>query len=268
MGDPLHPIQSLGAHVLFAHQIFQLILRRKTQWPKVWSEMWRVFSHSILTTSFAGFFVGGIMAILFSEQMTPFGAKAYLGGLVASATFRELGPLLIAFMLSGKVGAYTSAELGLMRVTDQIDALRCLGLNPMREIVLPRFLGIIGASLFLLIWGLVVALIGSFIAASLFADINIYEFYRNIPTILNNYSILSGFIKCMLFSLLLAVICTYQGYFTTGGARGVGLTVVKTAVITMLSLVIADVLSSVLFDWILQMYLEINFISLAGDRLQ
>ena len=93
-------------------------------------QIWKVTLQSLPTTAMAGFFVGAIMTVQFTMQITAFGALGYLGGLASSATVREVGPLLIAFLLSGKVGAFTSAELGTMQVTEQIDAIRCLGADP------------------------------------------------------------------------------------------------------------------------------------------
>src|SRR5690606_29057243 len=140
----------------------------------------------------AGFFVGAIMTIQFTLQVKEFGALGYLGGLATSATIREVGPLLIAFMLSGKVGAFTSAELGTMRVTEQIDAIRCLGANPIREIILPRFFGIVISSFFLLLIGLFMSVFGGLLLGLIFSGINPQEYVRHIPTLVNGWSILSG----------------------------------------------------------------------------
>src|SRR5690606_40968225 len=133
----------------------------------------------------AGFFVGAIMTIQFTLQVKEFGALGYLGGLATSATIREVGPLLIAFMLSGKVGAFTAAELGTMRVTEQIDAIRCLGANPIKEIIVPRFVGIVVASFFLLAGGLMLSIAGGLLMGSIFASVSLQEYFRHIPTLVS-----------------------------------------------------------------------------------
>jgi phospholipid/cholesterol/gamma-HCH transport system permease protein len=219
-------------------------------------QIWRVTVQSLLTTAMAGFFVGAIMTVQFALQMQEFNALGYLGGLSTSGTFRELGPLLIAFMLSGKVGAFTSAELGTMRVTEQIDAIRCLGANPIQEIVLPRFIGIVISSFFLLFTGLIMSILGGMIMGDLFAGVNPEEYLRYIPTIVTWPSIVVGLIKCFVFSTLLATVCTYRGYTTTGGAKGVGISVVGTAVTTMIGIVASDWIVSFIADRILRMVLE------------
>jgi phospholipid/cholesterol/gamma-HCH transport system permease protein len=188
-------------------------------------------------------------------QVSEFGALGYLGGLSTSATFREVGPLLIAFMLSGKVGAFTAAELGTMRVTEQIDAIRCLGANPIQEIILPRFLGIIVASFLLLFVGLMMSIGGGLLLGILFSGINADEYLRHIPTIVSLPSVLGGLFKCLVFAIMLASICTYKGYTTTGGAKGVGRSVVNTAMATMVGIVSMDWLTSLISETILNVFM-------------
>lgn len=230
----------LGEIMLFLKDVLTTLWVRPCRPEQVMEQIWHVTVQSFPTTAMAGFFVGGIMTVQFSMQVNEFGAAAYLGGLATSATIREVGPMLIAFMLSGKVGAFTSAELGTMKVTEQIDAIRCLGADPIQEIILPRFLGIIISSFFLLTVGLMLSVIGGATLGVVFAGINPQEYVRHIPTILGIPSMISGLIKCMSYALVLATICTYMGYFTTGGAKGVGRAVVSTSVLTMVSIVVFD----------------------------
>lgn len=229
-----------GEIILFLRDVLTTLWTRPCRLELVMEQVWYVTIQSFPTTAMAGFFVGGIMTVQFAMQVNEFGAAAYLGGLATSATIREVGPMLIAFMLSGKVGAFTSAELGTMKVTEQIDAIRCLGADPIQEIILPRFLGIIISSFFLLTGGLMLSVIGGATLGVIFAGINPQEYVRHIPTILGIPSIISGLVKCMSYALVLATICTFMGYFTTGGAKGVGRSVVNTAVLTMVTIVVFD----------------------------
>lgn len=242
----------IGQNVLFFRLLLQTLIRRPCKSHDVFDQIWKVTVQSIPTTGLAGFFVGAIMTVQFAVQMKEFGALGYLGGLSTSGTVREVGPLLIAFMLSGKVGAFTSAELGTMRVTEQMDAIRCLGADPIQEIVLPRFLAIIVSSFFLLGAGLLMSILGGLIMGSAFAGVSPEEYIRHIPTIVTLPSILSGLVKCFVFAVVLATICTFEGYRASGGAKGVGRAVVKTAVATMITIVIADWLTSHLGDSLLK----------------
>lgn len=244
-------LDQIGGCVGFTIEVLKTAFARPSPRVVIFEQIWKVTVQSFPTTALAGFFVGAIMTIQFSLQIKAFGALGYLGGLATSGTVREVGPLLIAFMLAGKVGAYTSAELGTMRVTEQIDAIRCLGADPIQELIVPRFLAIIVASFFLLGGGLVMSLLGGLSAASVFSGISPEEYVRHIPTILRWPSVLSGLVKCWTFAFVLASVCTYMGYHASGGARGVGRAVVATAVSTMVNLVVADWLTSLIGEAIL-----------------
>ena len=246
----------LGACIQFVWIILVTAVRKPCPPSEIFSQILRVTQQSLSTTALAGFFVGAILTVQFTLQMVQFGALGYLGGLTTSGTVREVGPLLIAFMLSGKIGAYTSAELGTMKVTEQIDAIRCLGADPIREIVLPRFIGIIASSFFLLGLGLVMSISGGMIMASFFSGVNYEEYLRHIPTIVNPISIANGLVKCFVFAVVLASICTYKGYTTSGGAKGVGRSAVNTAVATMVGIVVADWFTSTLFDILINVWME------------
>lgn len=247
-------LDEIGGCVLFVKSVIRTAFKTPCSLESVCEQIWKVTLQSIPTTALAGFFVGAIMTVQFTMQIKAFGALGYLGGLSTSGTIREVGPLLIAFLLSGKVGAFTSAELGTMRVTEQIDAIRCLGANPLQEIILPRFLGIVVSSFFLLSAGLLMSIAGGMLLGQVFSGINPEEYIRHIPTIVTTYSVLSGLFKCFVFAIILASICTYKGYTTTGGAKGVGQAVVATAVMTMVGMVIADWFTSYLSEAALNLF--------------
>lgn len=245
-------LEEVGGALIFFKTIVVTIVKKRLRIHDVFEQIWKVIAESFLTTAMAGFFVGAIMTVQFALLMKEFGAMGYLGGLSSSATFREVGPLLIAFMLSGKVGAFTSAELGTMQVTEQMDAVRCLGSDPLQEIIAPRFVGIIIASFFLLGAGLIMSILGGMVLGDLFAGVNFEEYLRHIPTIVSPVSILSGSIKCGAFAVVTATVCTYKGYTTSGGAKGVGKSVVTTSVMTMICIVLMDWFTSFVGDIVLQ----------------
>ncbi len=244
----------IGGCMLFLRDVVRTGFRSPCSFESVCDQIWRVTLQSLPTTGMAGFFVGAIMTVQFTMQIKAFGALGYLGGLSTSATVREVGPLLIAFLLSGKVGAFTSAELGTMRVTEQIDAIRCLGANPIQEIILPRYLGIIISSFFLLAAGLCMSVFGGMLMGAVFSGINPDEYIRHIPTIVTPFSIGSGLFKCLVFALVLASVCTYKGYTTSGGAKGVGRAVVSTAVMTMVGIVVTDWITSLISETAMTMF--------------
>ncbi len=249
-------VNEIGECIMFVGLVIRTAFRYPCTFQSVCEQIWKVTVQSMPTTAMAGFFVGAIMTVQFTMQIKAFGALGYLGGLSTSGTVREVGPLLIAFLLSGKVGAFTSAELGTMRVTEQIDAIRCLGANPIQEIVLPRYIGIIVSSFFLLAAGLFMSIFGGMLLGAFFSGINPEEYVRHIPTIVTPFSIGSGLFKCLVFALILASVCTFKGYTTSGGAKGVGRSVVSTAVMTMVGIVVADWFTSLLSETALNVFIE------------
>ncbi|MFN8791775.1 MAG: MlaE family ABC transporter permease [Bdellovibrionales bacterium] len=243
-----HFVSDLGNNLLFLAELIRLVRQGQIKRQDFFEQVWKVTLESLPTTVMAGFFVGAIMTVQFTLQIREFEALGYLGGLATSATFREVGPLLIGFMLCGKIGAYTAAELGTMKTTEQFEAIRCLGANPLQEIVLPRFLGIVVSSFFLFVGGLVASLLGGLFLGVLFSHVSHEEYLRHIPRFLVWPSIFSGFFKSFVFAFTLAAICTYRGYHVTGGSKGVGRAVVKTAVTSMVALVFFDWLTTFLME--------------------
>ena len=241
-------VTEIGGGVLFLKQILKTAIKNPCRRHDVYEQIWKVTQQSSVTTALAGFFVGAVMTVQFTLQVREFGALGFLGGLSTSATVREIGPLLIAFMLSGKIGAYTSAELGTMRVSEQIDAIKCLGANPIQEIILPRFIGIIIASFFLLCIGIIMSIGGGVTLGVIYSGISPEEYLRHVPTIVSWPSIILGLFKCVAFAFVLASTCTYKGYTASGGAKGVGKAVVSTAVATMIGIVIMDWVTSVIAE--------------------
>ncbi len=233
-------LNGLGDLLMYLGTVLRSALGSWRRREEIFDKSLLVIQQSLATTVFAGFFVGAIMTLQFTLQVQMFSALSYLGALVTSATVREVGPLLIAFLLSGKIGAFTSAELGTMKVSEQIDAIRCLGSDPIREVIVPRFLGIIIASFFLLSFGLLFSFFGGLLMATTFSGLPWEQYLSQIPRVVSGFSILSGVVKCFVFSLVIATICTYRGYTVFGGAKEVGDGVVQAATQTMIALVVAD----------------------------
>ena len=244
----------IGGPVLFALRLYKTMLNESFSRSETLQQIWKITVNSLPTTMMAGFFVGGVMTIQFTLQMRDFGALSYLGGLATSGTFREVGPLLIGFMLCGKVGAFTTSELGTMKITEQFDAIRCLGADPIVEIIIPRYIGIVVSSFFLLVGGLLASVVGGLFLGVLYAGVSADEYLRHIPRFLLGVSIFSGFIKSLTFAILLATVCTFKGYHVMGGAKEVGKAVVSTAVISMVGIVLFDWLTSFMMEILIQLF--------------
>lgn len=245
-------IQEVGRIVVFFMECFQLLIRAKFNRRAIIEQIYEVGVHSIGITLTAGVFVGAIMALQINLQLKDFGAQGFLGGLATSTTLRNVGPVLIAFLLSGKVGAYTSAELGNMQVTDQLNALKLLGINPIETIILPRMLAVIISSFLLLIIGLMVTIVGGMVFSTS-VGVNALNYINNIPRLVSGWSLGVGIVKSFCFGLMIATISCYKGYNADGGSRGVGKAVKSCAVTTLVLIILVDfsvsLLAEIVQEW-------------------
>lgn len=245
MGDAL---DGFGEHLFFFGQVLRTMLFKPLERKEFLTQLSQTGWRSLPTTLTAGLFTGAIMAVQFHMQIKDFGAEATLGGLNTSGTLREVGPILIAFMLAGKVGAFTSAELGTMKVTDQIEAIRCLGVDPIAFLVVPRFLAVVMSSILLLAFGLFISVVGGLIAAQLAAGINPQQYLLMIPRFATPETLVLAISKAIVFGVLMGHICCANGYWTKGGTQGVGRAVRTTAVQSMVAIVLSDFATT----WILE----------------
>lgn len=192
-------------------------------------------------------FVGAIMVIQAAPLVTRFNAKEVVGWGAGFATLREVGPLLIALMFSGRVGANNTAELGTMVVTDQIDALRALAIDPLSYLVLPRVISMVVMLFVLTIVGDAVAIGGAIGAARVLLDVDPRSFVTSLTTLLDEWDLFTGLIKSVAFGAMIALTSCHYGLTVTGGAPGVGRAVNSAVVAAASGIFILDYLMS----WVL-----------------
>ncbi|MEW6056872.1 MAG: ABC transporter permease [Bdellovibrionota bacterium] len=249
MGFLKNFLHELGGMYLFSNEVKKTWLcNLKTDMPLVLEQVSSVGLRTLSTVCFAGFFVGAILVIQFQLMLSQYDATAFLGGLNTSACIREVGPLIISFLLAGKVGAFTAAELGTMRVTEQIDAIRCLGTNPIQYLVVPRYIAIVLSSLLLLVFGLLVGIVGAMLVAGWLYNINSLQYLSSVPRFTDGWTVFCGVFKSAVYGIIVATVSTYKGYNASGGAKGVGRAVTQCAIYTNLFIVFANTWTSILLD--------------------
>ena len=188
-----------------------------------------------------------VMTVQFAVQMARFGAKEYVGNVVSISLVRELGPVLTALMVGGRVGAGIAAEIGSMSVTEQVDAIRSMGADPIKKLVVPRVLaGIICMPLLtVLANGLGVA--GAMAIARLQSGVNMTYFYNTVIHAVTLEDLMGGLLKTLFFGFFITVIACHQGLITRGGTEGVGRATTQTVVITSIVTLISDFLLTNVF---------------------
>ncbi len=188
--------------------------------------------------------VGIILVIQAFVFVDRYGLRSQLGWGAGFVTIRELGPVLFALMFSGRVGAYTAAELGTMNVTDQVNALRCLALDPISYLVVPRFAAMIISLIVLTIIGNTAALLSASIVGDLLMEVDQHTFWTSFVAMLTPWDYLTSIAKAGFFGAIIAVTCCYCGLNARGGAPGVGRAVNASVVTSASAVFIVDFFST------------------------
>lgn len=243
-------LHEIGAFALFYRRVILTTARSRCVMQPILQQIVEVTIRSFPTVAFAGIFLGAILVLQFNDILARYDARIFLGGLNTSTVVREVGPLIISFLLAGKVGAFTAAELGTMRVTEQIDAIECLGTNPVEYLIVPRFVGIIASSLLLLALGIMVSVFGSMIVAVTVCNMNSLEYLSSVPQFTNWGTLTGAAFRSVVYGFIVAGVATYQGFYASGGARGVGRAVTRASVYTNLYIVICNYAVSGFLDFI------------------
>jgi phospholipid/cholesterol/gamma-HCH transport system permease protein len=193
------------------------------------------------------FLIGFVMAYQSAVQLRQFGANIFVVDLVGVAITRELGPLMTAIIVCGRSGAAFSAELGTMKVSEEVDALRTLGIVPLRYLVVPRVCGLALVAPFLTLFADGVGIAGGAVVAATRLEVTPTAFLTELRHAVQPWDVGSGLLKSVFFSAAIALIACQQGLATSGGAEGVGRRTTGAVVATLFSLILLDALFTVVF---------------------
>ncbi|MFH1175833.1 MAG: ABC transporter permease, partial [Acidobacteriota bacterium] len=185
-------------------------------------------------------FTGMVMALQTSYALAAFGAKLYIGEAVGLSIVRELGPVLTALMVGGRVGAGITAELGSMTVSEQVDALRSLGADPVRKLVVPRMWALLVGLPLLVVLADVMGVLGGLVIATWELGLEPGFYLSHVLRLMQYSDFLSGLVKSFFFAFAIALVACYNGLQASGGADGVGRATTETVVAVAISVLILD----------------------------
>lgn len=216
--------------------------------PVYWSDMALqsdiIGVGSTLIVIFAGFFTGGVLAVQSAATLAAFGATAVTGRFVALSMIRELGAVLTGIMVSGRNASSMASELGSMVVTEQIDAMRALGVDPMRKLVTPRIYATITMLFFLTILADFCGIMGGAAVTVFVNHQNGTQYFSEAYQYLGYPDILQGLVKPLLFGFIIASIGCFYGMRTTGGTQGVGRSTIQAVVWSSVMIIFVDLVVS------------------------
>jgi len=238
-------IGELGAVGVFFIHASALIFSLPLQAGKTMQQVFFIGARSILIILLVGLFTGMVLGLQGYYTLVKFGSEGVLGAAVALSLIRELGPVMTALMIIARAGSSMAAEIGIMRISEQIDALDTMDINPVRFLVSPR----IAASLisFPLLTAIfdVIGIAGGYLSGVVLLGVNSGIYFNRIESNVIMQDVSGGFIKSLVFAIIVSTICCYQGYFTHMrpggfGAKGVSLATTSAVVLSCVLVLIAD----------------------------
>ena len=188
------------------------------------------------------FLVGAVLALQTGVELQKYGTQDIIGAIVGLSMVREFGPVMTCYLIAGRAGSAMAAELGVMTVYEEIDALRTLDIDPVRYLAMPRLIAALICAPALVVYADFVGMVGGGIISHMHPQIFVSytTYYDSLKTALTLKEIGSGLIKAFSFGGIIAVICCYVGFKTTGGARGIGQSTTRSVVLSFMLILVAD----------------------------
>jgi phospholipid/cholesterol/gamma-HCH transport system permease protein len=237
-----------GGLTLLAFESAGFMVRFRIRLGETVSQCYLLGVQSLIIVLLTSLFTGMVISLESAQQAVQFGVGSLVGGAVAYASVRELGPMLTAVVVAGRVGAAIAAEIGSMVVTEQIEALRSMGLEPSRFLVVPRLLAMLVMLPLLTIFADVVSIVGGMWIAQTYAHIPYQSFISSVRESVEFSDVIKGLLKTFVFAMIIAMVGAYQGLSTRGGAAGVGKSTTGAVVVSIILIFVANfVLSFFLF---------------------
>ena len=219
---------------------------------------WRAVGYNLQVTGFEALPITGLLSFLMgiviayqgAEQLRQFGANIYVADLVGLAMVRELSPMLTAIIVAGRSGSAYTAQIGTMKVTEEIDALRTIGVGPLDLLVLPKVLALVVALPLLTLYTDVMGVLGGMIMARAQLDVSFGAFLDRLDEAISLTSFLIGIGKAPVFAVIIALVGCYQGFQVGGSADSVGRQTTLSVVQSVFLVIVTDALFSILFSWL------------------
>jgi phospholipid/cholesterol/gamma-HCH transport system permease protein len=241
-------LQESGRITLLLWKAVLLTFQRPFNLKDILRQMEEVGIKSMPVVLITGAFTGAVLALQSYTGFQRFNAETFVGTVVALSITRELGPVLTGLMVSGRVGSSMAAELGTMQVTEQIDALYTLAVNPIKYLIVPRLLAALIMMPVLVIFADLIGIAGGYFVSVKVLSSNPYTYMERTWNYLELNDIFSGLFKAAVFGVIIATISCYQGFFTRGGAEGVGRATTKAVVLSCLLILIFNyIITALLF---------------------
>jgi phospholipid/cholesterol/gamma-HCH transport system permease protein len=248
-GKPVHNfLDVIGAHLIMVGRALAWLPRRPFRGRNYLEAMEYIGFGSLPIILLVGVFTGAVTSLQSVNAFRVFGFESFSGGATGKALSIELGPVLTSLMLAGRVSTGIATELGTMRITEQIDALESMAVNPYQFLILPRLIGGVVVTPILALIFFVVGMGGAYIVAVLVEGVPQGPWIANLREIVEARDVVQGCLKAIVFGFMITLIGSYQGFHATGGGRGVGIGTARAVVIASVATLVLDYfLTDILF---------------------
>ncbi len=233
-------LEGWGRSWVFFFRIIIGCITPPMRWHLFLTQMLQIGANSALVIALIGLFTGAVLAVQGEYTLSKFGATAYTGSAVALSLIRELGPVLTALMVIGRAGSAITAELGIMRITEQVDALRSMAVDPIRYLMVPRFLAGVVAMPLLASLNIVVGIFGGYIVAVGLLGLSSGTFLSQMESAVTMTDVSSGLIKALVFGVIFGWVSCYKGYTCGFGAVGVNKATTQCVVTASVAVLVID----------------------------
>lgn len=237
----------LNAQILFWIFVAPLRGERLFNVGEVFRQMVRIGVQAVPMTAMTSFSIGLTLAMQGAHQLAKFGATSFVPDLVSMSLLRELGPLLVGVVVIGRSGSAITAEIGTMKVSEEIEALEVMSINPIRYLVVPRFLAMLVMLPVLVVFGNYIGFVGGWSITHFALDMSTNSYILRLIDSAAPIDLYTGLIKSFVFAWLIATLAAKSGLEVTGGAEGVGRSTTNSVVISIISMLIANALLTALF---------------------
>ena len=232
-----------------ASAIFLTLALIKSFWhkqlPKIIQQLYYMGASSTTIILLVGFFTGMVLGLQSYHALVKLGAQGAIGTMVALSLVRELGPVLTAIMITARAGSAITAEIGVQRISEQIDALDTMRIDPMRYLISPRIIAAIISFPILTAMFDLIGILGGYISSVVLLGANAGTYFHRVQASLDMKDLTNGFTKAVVFAVIVVTVCCYQGYFThmrrdSHGAKAVGLSTTSAVVLSSVLILVAD----------------------------
>jgi phospholipid/cholesterol/gamma-HCH transport system permease protein len=241
-------VEHVGGVIVLLGRVLKSLPRLFGNFDLIVEQMSQMGVNSLPLVLLTSIFTGAVSSVQAAYQFRDYVPMRYLGTAVGKAVVIELGPVLTALVVAGRVGASIAAELGTMKVTEQIDALEAMAIDPVPFLVTPRFIAGLAMLPILTIMADFVAIMGGYTVALLFLNVSSHTFLNGLKMFFHFRDVATGLLKALVFGGIIATMGCYQGFQTIGGAKGVGRSTTRAVVLSSVLILIADyIIASLMF---------------------